>query len=183
MTVTTERAALVAAAKGRPLTGGVRVLAPAAVSAPRPAPSQPEKVTQPENGPAAGQPESTSIEAVLAAAEASLQQKLRTKAARVREQIIELDGLVKAEAEARQVEARVLKLRDELSAAEAQLKTLRHSTPRGTAGSSTASSTTSRDVARAVRAWAKTNNIEVSAYGRVPNDLVQQWQDATGGIL
>jgi hypothetical protein len=96
------------------------------------------------------------IEAVLAAAEGSAQQKLRTKAARVREQITELSNLVKLEAEARQAEARVQKLRDELAAAETQLRTLRHP---ATTGSPASTSTTTREVSQAVRAWAKTTTI------------------------
>ena len=160
-----QRAAAVAAATGRQARpfaapGGIRALTPGAIPAGTPVEPQPAR---------------DAIEAVLVAAEGSTQQRLRTKAARVREQITELSGLVKAEAEAREVEARVQKLRDELSAAETQLRTLRHP--------ASSSSTSTREVSQAVRAWARTNNIEVNASGRVANDLVQQWQDATGGIL
>ena len=174
MTVTTtapadsQRAAAVAAATGRQARpfaapGGIRALTAASIPAAA-APVEPQ-LTQ------------DAIEAVLAAAEGSTQQRLRTKAARVREQIIELSNLVKAEAEAREVEARVQKLRDELAAAETQLRTLRQPT------TSSPKSASTRDVSRAVRAWAGANEIEVNAHGRVPNDLVQRWQDATGGIL
>jgi hypothetical protein len=186
MTVTTDnqRVAAVAAAQGRqarPFAApGVRSLTVGNV---RPSAGQPASTPAAAAAPV-GTPEhvcpAEPIEAVLAAAEGSVQQKLRTKAARVREQITELSNLVKVEAEARQVEARVQKLRDELAAAETELRTLRHP---ATTSSSAPASTTTREVAQAVRAWAKTNNIEVSAHGRVPSDLVQRWQDATGGIL
>jgi hypothetical protein len=159
---------------GRPVAGGIRLLTTAEPTAP-----QPETDSRPEDD----RPDANSIEAMLAAADASSQQKLRTKAARLREQIIELAGLVEIEAEARKVEAQVKQLRDELQAAETALRALRHpatSTPKPATTPATVTST--REITRAVRAWANTNGIEVNAHGRVPNDLVQRWQAATGGI-
>ena len=144
--------------------GGIRALTAAFIPAGTPVEPQPVQT----------------IEALLVTAEGSTQQRLRTKAARVREQIIELSTLVEAEVEAREVEAHVQKLRDELSAAETQLRTLRHP---ASSSPKSSTSTTTRDVSRAVRAWAQANNIEVNAHGKVPNDLIKQWQDATGGIL
>jgi hypothetical protein len=179
MTVTTtaptesQRAAAVAAATGRQARpfaapGGIRALT----------------AVDTRSSDRSAEPRSEvhlSIEAVLNAAEGSSQQRIRTKAARLRQAVIELNDLIKAEKEAKAVEARVQQLRDELAAAETQLRTLRH--PATNSPKSPATSTTTRDVSRAVRAWAEANKIEVNAYGKVPNDLVQQWQDATGGIL
>lgn len=181
MTVTTtspaesQRAAAVAAATGRQARpfaapGGIRALTAVDTrSSDRPA--EPRSEVHP------------SIEAVLNAAEGSSQQRIRTKAARLRQAVVELNDLIKAEKEAKAVEARVQQLRDELAAAETQLRTLRHPATNSPKSPAASTSTTTRDVSRAVRAWAEANKIEVNAYGKVPNELVQQWQDATGGIL
>jgi hypothetical protein len=155
--------ALAPAPEQRPIVGagGVRTLTPVG--------TRPGQAVQPN---AQG---AKSIEALLQAAEASSQQRIRTKAARLREAVIELSGLIELETEAKAIEARMQKLRDELAAAETALRTLRH--PSTTPATSSTSST---EVSQAVRAWAKANNIEVSPHGKVPASMVQRWRDATG---
>lgn len=156
---------LATAVEHRPIVaaGGVRTLTPAVV---RP----PAQAVQLEK------PGAKSIEALLQAAEASSQQRIRTKAARLREAVIELSSLIEKETEAKTIEARVQKLRDELAAAETKLKMLRHP-------ATTPATSTTAEIAQAVRAWAKTNGIEVNALGRVPGDLVKRWQSETGGTV
>lgn len=169
-----HQAALIAAAQGRPgrpVVGGVRVLTPIpALTATGPAAQ--EGVTAAEVHPPA-----EAFEQMLRAAEESSKQKTRTLAARVRQLIAELGDQVAVEAEARVAEARVQKLREQLAEAEAKLRSIRSPVAAAVSGDDQAA------IGRAVRAWARTNGVEVASHGRVAAVVVEQWRAATGGTI
>lgn len=187
-----HRAALVAAAQGRPghpVVGGVRVL----TGPPAPAPAQPSQAPAPAAAaPVAAVPVAAvpvvpgpahwveAIEKTLRAAEASNLQRTRTLAARARQLLTELEAQVAIEAEAREAEARVAQLSADLAAAKAELRGIRHP---GAPATVTQDDVDQAAVHRAVRAWATTNGITVAPRGRVASTVVEQWRAATGGAV
>jgi hypothetical protein len=172
--LTTERRRdLVAAANGpgsRPLVGGVRVLTPQPTAAAKPtAPASPVPVDQVDV-----------VEQLLAAGDASARQRTRTLAARVRQLLTELQGRLDSEAGEQEVEDRIEQLRAELAAAESRLRTVRRGGPELTSTTSTSSTPQTRATNRAAREWAIAQGIEVKPRGKVSNEVVAQWQAATG---
>ncbi|MGY4900070.1 Lsr2 family DNA-binding protein [Micromonospora aurantiaca (nom. illeg.)] len=171
-----RRRDLVAAANGpgsRPLVGGVRVLTPQPTAAARPpvqtAPASPVPVDQVDV-----------VEQLLAAGDASARQRTRTLAARVRQLLTELQGRLDSEAAEQEVEARIEQLRTELAAAESRLRTVRRGGPELTSTTSTSSTPQTRATNRAAREWAIAQGIEVKPRGKVSNEVMAQWQAATG---
>lgn len=172
-----RRRDLVAAASGpasRPLVGGVRVLTP-----------QPTVTATPSVQAAAPVPvaQVDAVEQLLTAGDASARQRTRTLAARVRQMLTELQGRLDGEAAEREVETRIEELRTELAAAESRLRTVRRG-PESTATNSSTTSTSStpetRAANRAAREWAIAQGIEVKPRGKVSNEVLAQWQTATG---
>lgn len=122
-------------------------------------------------------------EVLLSRAERSEKARTRRLAARVREQLAELLGLLNSEDAERQATARAAaekeKLRAEVEQLEAELArkraALKGSKPRQSTGKT---ESTAKHTPKAIREWAAENNVECSAFGRVPAEVYEAYDAA-----
>jgi hypothetical protein len=118
------------------------------------------------------------IEQLLARAANSDRARTRALGDRLRQTLVELRSHLDIESKQAQAQARVVELRDQLAAAEAQLRQIRIGT-----NSTTSAGAGSEDApinSREVRAWAQANDVDCNTHGRVPADVVAAWRAATG---
>lgn len=118
------------------------------------------------------------IEAVLARADRSHNRATRVLAGRIRRDVDELRGRLKAENAEAQALARIEGLRRQLDRANAELKTIRNGgKPQPAAGAEAG------PPAWKVRQWAMAHGIDAGRSGRIPQHIVDQYLAAqnTGG--